>query len=215
VSAGGGIIFGGPTTLTHLTVANGKVLGGAGGAAGEAGASGLGDATSGAIGAPGADAPQAIGVGGAGIFGSNGGVVSRTLLANNDGKNCAGLFTSGGFNLSDDASCAAIFTQPTDLPPNTDPMIGPLALNPPGHTPTHALVFGSPAVDAIPVASCVANEDQRGVFRPQLNGCDIGAYELTAPESAPALGHDALLLLAGLLATAGMFTLRRRPARAS
>ena len=42
----------------------------------------------------------------------------------------------------------------------------------------------SPAVDAIPAASCAATNgnavtaDQRGVARPQGKGCDIGAYEL-------------------------------------
>jgi hypothetical protein len=38
---------------------------------------------------------------------------------------------------------------------------------------------GSPAIDAIPVASCTLATDQRGVSRPQPAGgnCDIGAFE--------------------------------------
>jgi len=53
-----------------------------------------------------------------------------------------------------------------------------------GATRTHALVIGSPAIDAIPVASCATIDDQRGVPRPQdgddniLADCDIGAFEL-------------------------------------
>jgi hypothetical protein len=46
-----------------------------------------------------------------------------------------------------------------------------------GPTLTHALVPGSPAIDAAPVdADCPAT-DQRGVTRPQGGGCDIGAFE--------------------------------------
>jgi hypothetical protein len=47
-----------------------------------------------------------------------------------------------------------------------------------GPTPTHALVTGSPAIDAVPGADpgC-GGEDQRGVSRPQGAGCDIGAFE--------------------------------------
>ena len=54
-----------------------------------------------------------------------------------------------------------------------DPLLGPLADNG-GPTMTMALLPGSPAIDA--GTTCVF-EDQRGVFRPQGNYCDIGAYE--------------------------------------
>jgi CSLREA domain-containing protein len=54
-----------------------------------------------------------------------------------------------------------------------DPLLGPLAANG-GPTMTMALLPGSPAIDA--GTTCVF-EDQRGVFRPQGNYCDIGAYE--------------------------------------
>jgi PKD repeat protein len=47
-----------------------------------------------------------------------------------------------------------------------------------GPTPTLALVQASPAIDAIPAGDpgCTGT-DQRGVTRPQGNGCDIGAFE--------------------------------------
>ncbi len=48
-----------------------------------------------------------------------------------------------------------------------------------GPTQTHALVTGSPAVDAVSAAGCPPPEtDQRGVERPQNATCDIGAFEL-------------------------------------
>ena len=56
-------------------------------------------------------------------------------------------------------------------------MLGPLAQNG-GYTPTHALLVGSPAIDAGTNTGCPAT-DQRGISRPQPAGgtCDIGAYE--------------------------------------
>ena len=56
-----------------------------------------------------------------------------------------------------------------------DPKLGALALNG-GPTRTHALLSGSPAIDAASSADCPA-KDQRGVTRPQGAGCDMGSYE--------------------------------------
>lgn len=83
-----------------------------------------------------------------------------------------GLLDSLGNNLEDHDTCG--FDQPTDLP-NTDPLLWPLADNG-GGTQTHALQFGSPAIDAGDDAACPP-ADQRGVARPQGYACDIGAYE--------------------------------------
>ena len=58
-----------------------------------------------------------------------------------------------------------------------DPLLGPLADNG-GDTWTHALLSGSPAIDAVPVISCTVTTDQRGVTRPLGSACDIGSYEL-------------------------------------
>ncbi len=57
-----------------------------------------------------------------------------------------------------------------------NPFIGPLADNG-GSTQTHALLPGSPAIDAGDPANC-PTIDQRGITRPQGAGCDIGAYEV-------------------------------------
>ena len=62
-----------------------------------------------------------------------------------------------------------------------DPMLGPLADNG-GATQTHALLSGSPAIDAGTNSNCPAS-DQRGVARPQGPACDIGAYEIVAIEA--------------------------------
>lgn len=56
-----------------------------------------------------------------------------------------------------------------------DPLLGPLADNG-GPTLTHALLAGSPAVDAGPTVGC-PETDQRSVARPQGYYCDMGAYE--------------------------------------
>jgi hypothetical protein len=100
-----------------------------------------------------------------------------TIVAN--AMNCAlegGYLPSAGHNIDSDGSCD--FNDPTDLS-NLDPLLGPLQDNG-GPTPTHALLPGSPAIDAIPLAACYDHDaDQRGVARPQGSACDIGALEMT------------------------------------
>jgi hypothetical protein len=81
--------------------------------------------------------------------------------------------TSGGHNVFTDATCAPV---PTDGVVG-DARLGPLADNG-GPTLTHALLPGSPAIDAADAALCPAT-DQRGVARPQGAGCDAGAVEAT------------------------------------
>ncbi|MFN8027359.1 MAG: choice-of-anchor Q domain-containing protein [Acidimicrobiia bacterium] len=97
--------------------------------------------------------------------------------------------TSQGYNWSDDTSCQ--FTNATDLVamPN-DPQLNALG-DWGGPTPTMLPVtpkFGgaiSPVIDAIPVAACQTGiaagitTDQRGATRPSMNGCEIGAVEVT------------------------------------
>jgi predicted outer membrane repeat protein len=56
-----------------------------------------------------------------------------------------------------------------------DPKLGKLSANG-GPTKTHALILGSPAIDAASDGECPAT-DQRGVARPQGAHCDIGSYE--------------------------------------
>ncbi len=77
------------------------------------------------------------------------------------------------------------------------PIVGPSAVldavlgDGGGSTKTHALITGSPAIDAVPAASCMTTGDQRGIVRPQdgdgdtLADCDIGAFEVQLPPPAP------------------------------
>jgi cysteine-rich repeat protein len=67
-----------------------------------------------------------------------------------------------------------------------DPLLGPLADNG-GLTPTHALLAGSPAIDA--VGACTGT-DQRGVPRPQGAACDMGAFEFACGNGAVDLGEQ-------------------------
>ncbi|NBB69512.1 MAG: hypothetical protein GVY33_04180, partial [Alphaproteobacteria bacterium] len=71
-----------------------------------------------------------------------------------------------------------------------DPLIGDLALNG-GPTPTHALLAGSPAIDAGANPLALVN-DQRGEgFAREVNGqADIGAFEVQAAAPPPIEGTD-------------------------
>jgi len=111
--------------------------------------------------------------------------IENTIIAGNiGGGDCVfggqgGILGTGELGISNntfigDGSCNADFSG--------DPMLGPLTDNG-GFTFTHALLPGSPAIDAIPAASCILFADQRGAPRPVAlaspdTACDIGAFEL-------------------------------------
>ena len=99
-------------------------------------------------------------------------ILRNSLLSNNGGENCtayapAPTITRDGKNISDDDTCGG----PTQIMIG-DPEIGPLANNG-GPTKTHALLAGSPAIDA--GTSCTVTVDQR--YTPRDTKCDIGAFE--------------------------------------
>jgi hypothetical protein len=88
-----------------------------------------------------------------------------------------------------DGSCAAAAEGAGYFPAADDPFLTPLADNG-GPTQTHALLEGSPAIDAAGDA-CIGT-DQRGIARPVGGGCDIGAFERAfdfglPPTAAPAI----------------------------
>jgi CSLREA domain-containing protein len=115
-----------------------------------------------------------------------------------------GPVTSAGYNLVGDSAGdaantgTAITYQSTDIL-DTPPQLGPLQLNPPGTTPTHALSVNSPAIDK--GSSFGATTDQRGAMRPVQNvsvpdapggdAADIGAFEgqATSPASVSVGGR--------------------------
>ena len=115
--------------------------------------------------------------------------LDNTIVAENlpqSSPQCGGnsLVSSLGHNLDSDGTCN--LTGTGDIP-NGNANLGPLTLNAPGTTETHALLAGSDAIDAgnpaTPGSGGTACEDtdQRGVNRPQGAACDIGAYEFEPP----------------------------------
>jgi CSLREA domain-containing protein len=131
---------------------------------------------------------------GAGIGTNNAGAatVTNILLAGNlvgtNPGNCgsggASLITSGGGNLSGDATCTR-FTAASDKP-NTAPGVNITLSDNGGRTFTHALLEGSAAINAGVAASCPV-ADQRGFTR--IAACDIGAFEFGGqPPAAPRVG---------------------------
>lgn len=116
---------------------------------------------------------------GAGINSNTGRVtVKNSIVGNNHGQNYEGAVPiwALGVNFATDGTCPG-FTQVTSAMLN----LGPLALNAPGTTETHALLNGSAAIDSVTLCTDIAGNavttDQRGVSRPQGIACDAGAYE--------------------------------------
>ena len=98
---------------------------------------------------------------GGGIYNEGNLYLYMSTVSNNSARSCGGIFNTGTLDI--------VFTTPTR---------------------THALLAGSPAIDAAPYTECRAT-DQRGVERP-LDGngdlravCDIGAFEYDTVPSAP------------------------------
>jgi fibronectin-binding autotransporter adhesin len=97
-------------------------------------------------------------------------VVLNTILANG-ALNCNQALASGGYNLEDADTCG--LNASGDIT-GTNPMLGGLVAD--GDAVVRPLLEGSPAIDH---GTCIPGitADQRGVTRPQSDGCDIGAYE--------------------------------------
>lgn len=105
-----------------------------------------------------------------------------TLVANNfnlfghDGVSNAEVFV--GFTPgATDITATSDGTQPTAL----GNILDTTPRNNGGPTLTHALILGSPAIDAAGPDCPPPDTDQRGVVRPQGTACDIGAFEFNKP----------------------------------
>lgn len=165
---GGAVRGGGPLTITNSTISGNQAMSGIGGIVSHS-ATLTNVTVTGNTGRP----DSANGVWGAGNTAVN------SIIAGNTGSQCGGI-TSLGHNLYSDDSCGL---GSGDVP-STDPMLGTLADNG-GPTLTHALLAGSPAINAGDNGGCPST-DQRGIPRPQAGTCDIGAYEYVAPATPAA-----------------------------
>ncbi len=119
-------------------------------------------------------------------------------------------------NLDTDNTCGLTGTGDK---PGQNPLLGPLQNNG-GPTPTHALGFGSPAVDAgINAAAPPDDSDQRGIYRPEDGDADgsattdIGAYEASyppptilsiVPDGGAAAGGETVTITGTYLLTAAL-----------
>jgi hypothetical protein len=117
-----------------------------------------------------------------GTLTSFGSVISSPAGGGTDCQLGNAVSASEGYNFADDTSCA--FGEPTDRQaPGLVPLLAALADNG-GPTQTLLPITGSPLIDAIPTAACETGSaagvttDQRGIARPQADGCDIGAVEV-------------------------------------
>jgi predicted outer membrane repeat protein len=116
--------------------------------------------------------------------------IAGTILWGNSGNDLgeAGLASLGHTLLGTVAAGITVTDQGGNLT-GVDPMLGPLADNG-GATQTHALLIGSPAIDAgpDPVPAFAGNElDQRGegFVRVAAGTADIGAFEVQPPPVLP------------------------------
>ncbi len=105
---------------------------------------------------------------------------SATIESSLIGGECmfGAAIVSGGYNIESPGDTCG-FDQEGDQVNVTEGQLDLDALaDNGGLTMTHALGEGSAAINVIPADMCDADEDQRGVARPQGDACDVGAFEL-------------------------------------
>lgn len=118
--------------------------------------------------------------------------LTNSIIAGNTAFNapdCDGPLRSLGHSLVGQLTVHCFYVAAAGDLVNTNPQLGPLQHNG-GSTLTHALLSGSPAIDAAGNPACPPL-DQRGAARPvdgNGNGsaeCDMGAYEYNAKPATP------------------------------
>jgi hypothetical protein len=105
--------------------------------------------------------------------------IVNSIFQGNSSKNCSGVHKSLGHNVSNTQECGLVGA--TDI---LGYALSDGLQNNGGLTKTHALQEGSIAIDSADAVYCPAT-DQRGVVRPQGDGCDIGAYEYEIVNQPP------------------------------
>ena len=127
--------------------------------------------------------------GGLFIASPDSGMIGNSIIANNTaatGPDCLGTINTSDHNIIGNTSDCTV-TAGTGDQFNVNPLISAYPL---GVSAYHALLDGSPAIDAGDPTTCLST-DQRGVSRPQGVACDIGAYEYTTPGTATSFGVSA------------------------
>jgi hypothetical protein len=138
------------------------------------------------------------GFGGAAVLVNGGGILNLagTLLAKAAGagecSNAGGSIVDGGYNLSDDSSCAFSGTSGNG---DIDQFLGGIANNG-GPVATVAELKGAPSIDVVPATAVDVNNlalcagtDARGVPRPQT-GCDIGSFQTISTTTTISTSSD-------------------------
>jgi len=177
--AGGGLYNGGTATLTNCTLSGNHAD--YGGGIENSGTAMLTNCTlSGNSGT----------YGGRGVSNSGTSTLTNTIVANSvSGANCSGTMVSMGHNLDSDGTCT--LSSPGDLS-HMDPNLGQLQDNG-GTTFTHALLRGSPAIDAgddaVTGPPLNLTTDQRGLPRKSATHVDIGAYEVQRAGAPACVGN--------------------------
>ena len=178
VTGNRGYSFGGVRNLGAATVINSTISGNLG-----EGFVNYGTATLSHVTVNG-NGPPLVPAGGVSSFGLGTLRLINSIVANNVGGDCGvfvdysgrlGSIDLSGVNLIEDGSCEAA-AKGSRI---GDPDLGPLADNG-AATKTNALLSCSGAIDAADDAFCPTT-DQREMERPQGLHCDIGAFELVAP----------------------------------
>ncbi len=131
------------------------------------------------------------------------GVFYNTLIAGNIGTDIDFLeevlldaIAFSDYNVIGTGNAVAAFNRTVDVIGVTDPKLGPLSNNG-GPTETHALLIGSPAIDAGDPGAREADDadtDQRGAAFPRVVGTriDVGAFEFDATNNtAPTISDIA------------------------
>lgn len=136
------------------------------------------------------------------------------IYADNPENSCTtisgGNIISLGYNIDNGDSC--VNGSVAGDKPFTDPDLSPLGpQDNGGPTPTIALLSTSPAIDMADPACPPPGTDQRGIVRPQLTRCDIGAYEFNAmARPVPTLSEWGLIAMAGVLGIVGLLAVRKK-----
>ena len=119
--------------------------------------------------------------------------IENSIIAGNSasssGPDIDGTVISLGHNIIGDITDNTGFGSTGDQL-SVDPLLGPLADNG-GPTLTHALLTGSPAIDAANTLTA-PSVDQRGETRPSGTDADIGAYEKQPAGTVEGIVYDDL-----------------------